>query len=93
MSATADETRRALQKLLSAVAGPAYRKSEANEDLDRQIDNAIERVKAEASEGAALIAACAPHGKTLFARAQQKLDTLSGMKLLLQLAIEKFGEL
>ena len=93
MSPSEEETRRALLKLLSAVAGPAYQKVEKTETCDRQIDHAIELTKTEASEGAALIEACAPHGKSMLTHAQQKLEILEELKILCHLAKDRFGDI
>ena len=50
----------------------------------------MERIKAEASEGVALIEACAPHGRAMLSQAQQKLDALAELSVLHQLAMENF---
>ena len=52
-----------------------------NTEVSSQIDLCIERVKAEASEGAALIDACAPHGRAMLTQAQKRLENLHAMKL------------
>ena len=93
MAVTEKATRRALLKLLSVIAGPAYQKVDETEPCDRLIEHVIELTKTEASEGAALIEACAPHGKSMLTHAQQKLEILSEFKVLYQLAKEQFSEI
>ena len=49
--------------------------------------------KAEASEGAALIDACAPHGRAMLTQAQKRLEQLEAIKTLEKLARSTFGTL
>ena len=90
MTVSSAETRRAILKLMSVLAGPAYQHNDQNKPLNLQLELCIERIKAEASEGAALIEACAPHGRAMLSQAQQKLDALAELSILHQLAMERF---
>ena len=90
MTISAKETHRAILKLISVLAGPAYLQSDQNKPLNLQIELCVERIKAEASEGVALIDACAPHGRAILSQAQQKLDALAELSVLHQLAMERF---
>jgi hypothetical protein len=56
-----------------------------------QIDLCINRTKAEASEGAALIDACAPQGRAMLTQAQKKLEQLQALKVLEVVVSESFG--
>ena len=56
MLPTSEETQLALLKLLTATAGPALKADDESKPVENQIDLCIERSKAEASEGAALVA-------------------------------------
>jgi hypothetical protein len=86
MQATPEDTRKALLKLLSTVASPSGADVDETRPAGEQINLCIERTKAEASEGAALIDACAPHGRAVFNQAQQRLEHLQRLKLLKSLA-------
>ena len=90
MTISAQESHRAILKLISVLAGPAYLQSDQNKPLNLQIELCMERIKAEASEGVALIDACAPHGRAMLSQAQQKLDALAELSVLHQLAMESF---
>ena len=90
MTISAKETHRAILKLISVLAGPTYLQSDQNKPLNLQIELCMERIKAEASEGVALIDACAPHGRAMLSQAQQKLDALAELSVLHQLAMERF---
>ena len=90
MTTNAEETRRAIVKLLSILAGPAHHQSDLIKPLHLQLELCMERIKTEASEGAALIEACAPHGRAMLSQAKQKLDALAELSILHQLAIERF---
>ena len=90
MTVSSAETRRAILKLMSVLAGPAYQHNDQNKPLNLQLELCIERIKAEASEGAALIEACAPHGRAMLTQAQQKLDALAELSILHQLAMERY---
>ena len=75
MQPNPEETRKALLKLLCAVAGPTGADVDETQPASEQINLCIERTKAEASEGAALIDACAPHGRAVLSQAQQRLES------------------
>ena len=49
-------------------------------------------MKADASEGAALVAECAPHGRTMLTQAQQQLANLDALKVLEEVVGEMYGE-
>ena len=70
MQPTPEDIRNALLKLLSAVAGPSGADFDESQPAGEQITLCIERTKAEASESAALIDACAPHGRAMLSQAQ-----------------------
>ena len=91
MTITQNETRHALLKLLSVLAGPAYQHHSKDKPLTQQIELCIAQVKTEASEAMALIEACAPHGKAMLSQAQQKLEAFSELQVLHQLAVDRFG--
>ena len=93
MQPTSEDTRQALLKLLSEVAGPSSRADAQATEVGAQIDLCIERVKAEASEGAALVDACAPHGKAVLTQARNRLENLQALKVLESVASESFGML
>ena len=57
----------------------------------QQIDLCTERTKVEASEGAALVDACAPHGRAMLTQAQKRLENLQALKVLEAVASESFG--
>ena len=79
--------------LLSSVAGPSGADVDETQLAGEQIKLCIERTKAEASEGAALIDACAPHGRAMLTQAQKRLETLQALKILESVASESFGML
>ncbi len=91
MQPTPEDTRKALLKLLTAVAGPTGADVDDTQPAGEQINLCIERTKAEASEGAALIDACAPHGRAILVQAQKRLETLEALKILESVASESFG--
>ena len=93
MQPTPEETRLALLKLLTATAGPALKAGDESKPVANQIDLCIERTKAEASEGAALVAQCAPHGRAMLTQAQKRLETLEALKVMESIASESFGML
>ena len=90
MQPTPEDTRKALLKLLSAVAGRLGADVDENQPAGEQINLCIERTKAEASEGAALIGTCAPHGRAMLTQAQQRLKNLQALKVLESVASESF---
>ena len=91
MQPTSEDTRKALLKLLSAVASPSGADVDETQPASEQINLCIERTKAEASEGAALIDACAPHGRAMLTQAQKRLETLQALKILESVVSESFG--
>ena len=91
MQPTPEDTRKALLKLLSAVAGRLGADVDENQPAGEQINLCIERTKAEASEGAALVDACAPHGRAVLSQAQQRLEQLQALKVLEAVASESCG--
>mgnify|MGYP001264416826 FL=1 len=93
MQPTPEDTRQALLKLLSELAGPRSTTDAQATEVGAQIDLCIERVKAEASEGAALVDACAPHGRAVLTQAQKRLENLQALKVLEAVASESFGML
>ena len=93
MQPTPEDTRKALLTLLSSVAGPSGTDVDETKPAGEQINLCIERTKAEASEGAALIDACAPHGRAMLTQAQQRLENLQALKILESVASESFGML
>ena len=93
MLPTSEETQLALLKLLTATAGPALKADDESKPVENQIDLCIERTKAEASEGAALVAQCAPHGRAMLTQAQKRLETLDALKVMVAVAKQSFGML
>ena len=91
MQPTPEDTRKALLKLLTVVAGPTGADVDESQPAGEQINLCIERTKAEASEGAALIDACAPHGRAVLTQAQQRLEQLQALKVMEAVASESFG--
>ena len=91
MQPISEDTRGALLQLLSETPGPALGALEEELPAGQPIDLCIERTKAEASEGAALVDACAPHGRALLTQAQQCLENLQALKVLEAVANESFG--
>ena len=84
-----DQIRQAFNRLLEAVVGPnhAAATSTLQNDPSHRLSRCIERVQAEASEGAALVAECAPHGRAMLTQAQHKLATLEALQVLAGVAI------
>ena len=91
MHSTSEDTRGALLQLLSETPGPALGALDEELPAGQPIDLCIKRTKAEASEGAALVDACAPHGRALLTKAQQCLENLQALKVLEAVANESFG--
>ena len=87
MHPTSEDTRQALLKLLSEVAGPNSSGHAQPTEVSAHIVLSIERVKAEASEGVALVDACAPHGRAVLTQAQKRLENLQALKVLEAVAI------
>ena len=93
MQPTSEATRQALLKLLALAAGPGFSDATGAETVSSEIDRCIERTKAEASEGAALVDSCAPHGRAMLTQAQKRLAQLEALKTLELVARENFGQL
>ena len=94
MQPTPEATREALLKLLALAAGPGLSDDKGTEIVSDHIERCIERTKAEASEGAALVDACAPHGERCSHR-PERLEQLEAIKTLEKLArstLERFGQ-
>ena len=83
-----DQIRQALNRLLEAVVGPSHAAatSTLQDDPNHRLRRCIERVQAEASEGAALVAECAPHGRAMLTQAQHKLATLEALQVMAKAA-------
>ena len=93
MQPTSEATRQALLKLLALAAGQGLSDNREPESVNDQIERCIEHTKAEASEGAALVDACAPHGRAMLTQAQKRLEQLEAIKTLEKLARSTFGTL
>ena len=91
MQPTSEDTRRALLQLLSVTASPVLGTIDEKLATGQKIDLCIERTKVEASEGAALVDACAPHGRAMLTQAQKRLENLQTLKVLEAVASESFG--
>ena len=74
----------ALTVLLRAVVNPAL--AQACEALHNtplaRIQHCIQQMRIEASEGASLVASCAPHGRAMLSQAQQTLERLESLEIL-----------
>ena len=74
----------ALTLLLKAVISPAL--AQATESWQthprERIAHCIAQVRIEVSEGASLVAACAPHGRAMLTQAQQTLERLESLQVL-----------
>ena len=87
-----DSAHAALNQLLAAVAPKqAEQTAQIAEGASARLDRCIELTKAEASQAASLIAACAPHGKPMLAQAHATLQSLESLKKLEAVASEMFG--
>ena len=91
MLPTAEDARQALLKLLSTLAGPANANADETQPVSAQIAHCIERTKTVASEGAALIDACVPHGRAMLTQAQKRLETLEALKVLESVVSERLN--
>ena len=78
----------AFNRVLETVVGQhhAAATTTLQDDPNRRLSRCIERVQAEASEGAALVAECAPHGRAMLTQAQHKLATLGALQVLAEAA-------
>ena len=89
---TPESANAALQRLLLSSITPAMAaETEVFTRISERIRSCIERVKVEASEGAALVAECAPHGRMMLAQAQQALADLEALAVLEKLVGEMYG--
>lgn len=77
--------------LLSCITHAMAAETEDITRIGERINVCIDRVKAEASEGAALVAECAPHGRAMLAKAQTTLADLEALSVLDELVGEMFG--
>ena len=91
MQPTAEDARQALLKLLSTLAGPANTNADEAQPVSALIARCIERTKTEASEGAALVDACVPHGRAMLTQAQKRLETLEALKVLESVVSERLN--
>ena len=78
----------ALNRVLETVVGQAHASATTilRDDPNRRLSRCIERLQAEASEGAALLAECAPHGRHMVTQAQHKLAALDALQVLAKAA-------
>ena len=83
-----DQIVQALNRVLETVVGQAHAAatSTLRDDPNRRLSRCVERLQAEASEGAALLAECAPHGRPMLTQAQHKLAALDALQVLAQAA-------
>ena len=73
----------ALQRLLLSSITPALAaETEGIAPIGERINACIERVKVDASEGAALVAECVPHGRVMVAQAQKTLANLEALAVM-----------
>ncbi|QNI54868.1 hypothetical protein SynBIOSE41_02369 [Synechococcus sp. BIOS-E4-1] len=93
MQPFSEDTRRSFPQLLLVTAGPALVSLDEELPVEHQIDPCIEITKAEASEGAALVDACAPHVRAMLTQAQKRLENLQALKVLHAVSRESFGSL
>ena len=89
---TLESATAALKRLLLSSITPAMAaETEAMASIRERIHACMERVKVEASEGAALVAECAPHGRVMVAQAQKTLADLEALAVLEMLVDERDG--
>lgn len=76
---------RAITVLLRALLTPAMaqRSEDLHADAVDRLTYCIEQTRLEASEGASLLDACAPHGRAMLSQAQRRLEQLESLQLLL----------
>lgn len=91
---SAQTARAALNQRLTTIVSPALAADteSLSEHPGQRIDRFIERVKADASEGADMVAECAPHGRAMLTQAQQQLVNLEALKTLEGVVGEMHGE-
>ena len=83
-----DQIAQALNRVIEAVVGQAHAAATTTlrDEPNRRLSRCIERLQAEASEGAALVAECAPHGRAMVTQAQHKLAALDALQVLAKVA-------
>ena len=83
-----DQIAQALNRVLETVVGQAHAAATTTllDDPNHRLSRCIERLQAEVSEGAALVAECAPHGRAMVTQAQHKLAALDALQVLAQAA-------
>ena len=83
-----EQIKQAFNRVLDTVVGQHHARETTTlqDDPNRRLIRCVERVQAEASEGAALVAECAPHGRAMLTQAQHKLATLEAMRVLAEAA-------
>ena len=92
MQPSRNKARQALNQLLKAIVPQqASQTIELEDSLNKRINRCIDLLKTEASEAAALIAECAPHGKPMLAQAQKKLEHLDALQMLETVVSELYG--
>lgn len=89
---TLESATAALKRLLLSSITPAMAaETEGMASIRERIQACMERVKVEASEGAALVAECAPHGRVMVAQAQKTLADLEALAVMETLVAERDG--
>ena len=87
-----DTANAALKRLLlNCITLVMAAETEGLTSVSKRINVCIERVKVEASEGAALVAECAPHGRAMVAQAQKTLADLEALSVLDELLGVTYG--
>jgi len=85
----ADAANAALKRLLLNCITPAMAaETEGLTSISKRINACMERVKVDASEGAALVAECVPHGRVMVAQAQKTLANLEALAVMERLVAE-----
>lgn len=86
---TSEAATAALERLLLSSITPALAaETEGITPIGERINACIERVKVDASEGAALVAECVPHGRVMVAQAQKTLANLEALAVMERLVAE-----
>ena len=83
-----EQIKQAFNRVLDTVVGQHHARETTTlqDDPNHRLRRCIERVQAEASEGAALVAECAPHGRAMLTQAQHKLATLEALQVMAKAA-------
>lgn len=82
----------ALQRLLLSSITPAMAaETEGMASISERINACMARAKVDASEGASLVAECAPHGRVMVAQAQKILANLEALAVMETLVAELDG--